>query len=76
MFFPPREIVEQIKKQYLPGDRVELISMNDPYRKMEPGTRGTVKFVDDAATVHVKWDNGDMLGIAYGEDSCRKIECC
>ena len=30
MFFPPRKIVEQIKNEYLPGDRVELISMDDP----------------------------------------------
>lgn len=74
MFFPPREIVEQIKKQYHPGDRVELISMDDPYRKIEPGTKGTVIGVDDTGTIHVSWDNNVRLGVVYGEDACRKLD--
>jgi len=24
-------------------------------------------------TIHVRWDCGSGLGIAYGEDSCRKL---
>lgn len=74
MFFPLREIVEQIKKQYRPGDRVELISMDDPYRKIELGTKGTVISVDDTGTIHVSWDNSGRLGIVYGEDFCRKVD--
>lgn len=74
MFFPPREVVEQIKKQYQPGDRVELVSMDDPYRKIVPGTKGTVITVDDTGTIHVSWDNNVRLGIVYGEDSCRKLD--
>lgn len=74
MFFPPRKIVEQIKKEYRPGDRVELISMDDPYREIEPGTRGTVKDVDDTGTIHVRWDNHVSLGVVYGEDSCKKLD--
>lgn len=34
-------------KQYRPGDRIELISMYAPYRKIEPETRGMVKDLDD-----------------------------
>ncbi len=30
--------------------------MDDPYSRLKPGDRGTVEFVDDIATVHVKWD--------------------
>lgn len=33
MFFPPRDIVNKVKEQYPAGSRVELISMNDPYRR-------------------------------------------
>ena len=29
--------------------------------------------VDDIGTIHVSWDCGSSLGVAYGEDSCRKI---
>lgn len=74
MYFPSREIVEQIMNEYRPGDRVELISMDDPYRKIEPGTKGTVIAVDDTGTIHVAWDNNARLGVVYGEDSCRKLD--
>ena len=48
--------------------------MNDPYNtKLTPGCRGTVRFVDDIGTIHVDWDCGSGLGVAYGEDSCRKV---
>lgn len=73
MFFPPRNIVESVKKEYPSGTRVELVSMNDPYRDMPTGTRGTVDCVDDTGTIHVAWDNGCHLGVVYGEDSCRKL---
>ena len=73
MFFPPRELVERVKKEYPSGTRVELVEMNDPYRKLDAGMQGTVDCVDDTATIHVSWDNGCHLGIVYGEDSCRKI---
>lgn len=74
MFFPDRKIVDRVKKEYPSGTRVELISMNDPYRDIPTGTRGTVSCVDDTGTIHVHWDNGSCLGVVYGEDSCRKIK--
>lgn len=74
MFFPPRDIVEWIKKEYPSGTRVELIELNDPYRHFDAGLKGTVSCVDDTGTIHVDWDNGCHLGIVYGEDSCRKLD--
>ena len=67
-------ILEQLRSIYTPGTRVVLVKMNDPYTKLEPGTRGTVISVDDIGTIHVNWDSGSSLGIVYGEDSCRRIE--
>ena len=64
---------EQIKKDYPEGTRIYLSSMNDPYAPVEPGTRGTVDFVDDAGSVHMKWDNGRTLALIPGEDSFRKL---
>ena len=40
-----------------------------------PGTQGTVRGVDDIGTIHVEWDSGSSLGVAYGEDVCRKVRC-
>ena len=68
MKYPGRDTVEQIKKKYPPGTRIELISMKDPYSPVPPGTRGTVRMVDDAGTIHPKFDNGRTLGIIVGED--------
>ena len=74
MFGISKETLDRIKKEYPVGCRVELIHMEDPYnRKLTPGCRGTVRIVDDIGTIHVDWDCGSRLGIAYGEDSCRKV---
>ena len=66
--FPPRSIIERLRIQYPAGCRVELVSMNDPYTKLRPGDQGKVIAVDDIGTVHIAWDNGSSLGVAYGED--------
>lgn len=73
MFGIPMGVIEVLKKEYPPGTRVELVRMNDEYSRLKPGDKGTVIAVDDIGTIHVNWDCGSGLGIAYGEDSCRKI---
>ncbi len=74
MLFPPRDIVEKIKKEYPSGTRVELIELNDLYRHFDAGLKGTVSCVDDTGTIHVDWDNGSHLGLVYDVDSCRKLK--
>ena len=59
------------KARYKPGNRVELVSMSDPYTKLEPGLRGRVTGVDAIGTVFVDWDNGSALGAAYGADKIK-----
>lgn len=73
MFGISRETVERLKREYPAGTRVELVSMNDDYRKLKPGEHGTVIGVDDIGTIHVNWDCGSSLGVAYGEDKCKKL---
>lgn len=70
--FPSRNIVEYVRKTYPAGCRVRLVSMNDT-QAPPIGTEGTVRYVDDIATVHVAWENGSSLGAAYGEDRIEKI---
>ena len=66
--------LEQLRKEYPIGTRVELIHMDDPYnKKLVPGCKGTVRWVDDWGTIHVNWECGSGLGVVYGEDSCRKV---
>lgn len=68
-----KEIADNLRIKYPAGCRVELVKMDDP-QAPPIGTRGTVRCVDDMATIHVAWDNGSGLGIAYAEDLCRKIK--
>ncbi len=60
--------------RYPQGTRIELVSMEDPHTKLRRGDQGAVSFVDDIGTIHVDWDNGSGLGLAYGVDSYKKIE--
>lgn len=73
MFGISRDTVERIRREYPVGTRVELISMQDEYTKLAAGEKGTVIGVDDIGTIHVNWDCGSCLGIAYGEDLCKKV---
>ena len=72
MKFPSREIVEQVRKKYPAGTRVELLKMDD-CQAPPIGTKGTVPGVDDTASVMVEWDNGSHLHVIFGEDEIRRI---
>lgn len=71
--FPSREIVEKVRNEFPVGTRVELIRMDD-VQAPPIGTKGTVRGVDDTASILVSWDNGSHLNVVFGEDICRKIE--
>lgn len=72
MFFPSKELVEQLRKRYPAGTRVRLVSMDD-IQAPPVGTLGTVRGVDDAGDIMVRWDNGSGLNVAFGVDEIAKI---
>ena len=47
----------------LEGKRVRLIKMNDDPNPIEPGTEGTIKYVDGMKQLIVDWDNGRSLSL-------------
>ena len=71
MMFPSKKIVDEIKRQFPKGTRVELLHMDD-MQAPPIGTKGTVRGVDDTGSILVSWDNGSGLNVVYGEDKCRK----
>lgn len=73
MPFPSRAQVEYTRSCYPPGTRILLNNMNDPYAPVPTGTKGTVRYVDDAGGVGVAWDNGRSLSLIPGVDSFRKL---
>ena len=64
--------IQFLKDLYPTGTRVKLVEMND-IQAPPIGTLGTVMYVDDIGTIHIKWDNGSTLGAAYPEDRVSKI---
>lgn len=68
-----REMAKRYKELYKPGTRILLEQMGDDPRPIPPGTRGTVRVVDDMGTVHCDFDNGRRLGLVPGEDSFRRL---
>ena len=73
MRLPSKEIVEQVRRQYPVGTRVELLHMDD-VQAPPIGTKGTVTGVDDTGSLMVDWDNGSGLNVIYGVDRVRKVE--
>ena len=67
------EQLQRLRENYPKGARVELVKMDD-IQAPPIGTRGTVRGVDDIGSIMVRWDNGSSLSVAWGVDSCRRID--
>ena len=58
-----RELSTELKDK-----RIRCIEMKDDPLPIESGSMGTVVYVDDMGTIHIKWDNGRTLGLIHGMD--------
>ena len=65
--------VDLLRQRYPEGTRICLDHMED-LCPVESGTCGWVQFVDDAGTLHCKFDNGRMLGVIPDVDKFHIIE--
>ena len=54
--------VDELRKLYPPYTTIRLIKMFDEYAP-SAGTIGTITNIDDAGTIHVKWETGSSLGL-------------
>ena len=66
--------VQAVKFMYPTGTRIEVDYMGDDPHPIAPGTKGTVRVVDDMGTVHCDFDNGRRLGLIVGEDSFHVVQ--
>lgn len=67
-----KEELKKLREEYPVGCTVELLEMND-MQAPPIHTKGVVRHVDDIGTIFVNWETGSGLGVAYGEDRCRRI---
>lgn len=72
MIIPSKKTIENVRRQYPAGCRVELVKMDDP-QAPPIGTCGTVRGVDDTGSILVNWDNGGGLNVLFGVDVVWKI---
>ena len=68
MKFPNEHELKNLRERYPAGTRIRLIHMDDPYAPVESGMTGSVAYIDDAGSLHMKWDNGRSLALILGED--------
>ena len=73
MILPNKEELKRLREMYPKGTRVVLLEMDDP-QAPPIGTKGTVRYVDDAVGIGVNWDNGSSLSTIYGVDRIKKLE--
>ena len=60
----PKEWLDFLRQQFPEGWRVRLRPS-----PIKPGSVGTLKYIDDAGTFHVRWNDGRELGLVLGRDS-------
>ena len=66
------KIAQDLRTQYPEGTKVRLLKMED--QQAPPiGTIGVVDYIDDIATIFVKWANGSRLGVVYKVDVIEKV---
>lgn len=53
-----------------PGSRIRLVRHTDIYTTLRPGQTGTVVSVDATGTIHVRWDDGRVLGLVPEAGDC------
>jgi hypothetical protein len=56
------------------GKRIELISTNDQFTDLTPGSQGVIQWERDdgySNTIAVNWDNGSSLSLIAGTDRYR-----
>ena len=74
MKFPNKAYLEQLRKQYPIGTKLQMITMRNEKYPIPPGTVGEVTHIDDLGSIHMKWQNGSSLALIPEVDSFKVLE--
>ena len=72
MQFPSKSYLEQLRKQYPKGTKLQLIFMRNEKYPILPGTVGVVTHID-AGSIHMRWENGSSLALIPEIDSFQTV---
>ena len=67
MQFPSKSYLEQLRKKYPVGTKLQLISMRNEKYPVLPGTVGEVTHI------HMRWENGSSLSLIPEVDSFKAV---
>ena len=73
MQFPSKSYLEQLRRQYPKGTKLQLLSMRNEKYPVLPGTVGEVTHIDDAGSIHMRWENGSSLALIPEIDSFQTV---
>lgn len=73
MKVPNKKYIEQLRKKYPVGTKIQLISMRDEKYPVLPGTVGEVTHIDDIGSIQMKWQNGSSLALIPEIDSFKVV---
>ena len=65
--------LKEIREMYPEGTQIVITEMAGE-SQMPYGLKGTVKFVDDAGQIHMRWENGSSLALNINDDTFEKVE--
>lgn len=77
--FTSEKMVKFLQEKYPPGTRIRLVSMEDPYAPVAPGTEGTLVCVDDAGQFQMNGTTGGLWPSSPARTaslSCRPNAAC
>ena len=73
MQFPSESYLKQLRKKYPVGPKLQLLSMRNEKYPILPGTVGAVTHIDDAGSIHMRWENGSSLALIPEIDSFQTV---
>lgn len=60
--------LEELREKYPSETRIKLLKSLDDIQPIEAGSTGEVDYIDDAGSIHMKWDNGSTLALIENVD--------
>ena len=73
MQFPSESYLEQLRKKYPVGTKLQLIYIRSRKYPVLPGTVGEVTHIDDAGSIHMRWEDGSSLALIPEIDSFQTV---
>ena len=70
----PFDVINAVREKYSPGTVIIVDEMREERYPVPPGSKATVRFVDDIGTINCAFENGRQLGVLPDIDEFHRME--